>query len=102
MVSVGNQEKMFEVWIHSTSGSLVFRLTTGVDEVMVLREFTLRRFVPPSRWHMLVISYKDCLDGATFVGEVRDFFCTFWLTPETQVLKSGRFVSLDTNLGQLC
>ncbi|XP_035828113.1 lysosomal-trafficking regulator isoform X2 [Aplysia californica] len=81
VAAIGNKEKMFEVWIHPKTASLVCRLTTGLTEVMVLRDITIDHLIPPGEWHLLVISYMDVLDGSTFVGKL-NVILDGWLKKE--------------------
>ncbi|GFS19430.1 lysosomal-trafficking regulator [Elysia marginata] len=70
VVAIGNKEKMFEVWVHPKSASLICKLTSGIEEITLLKDVNFEGLLTPDLWHMVSISYKDVLEGSTFVGKM--------------------------------
>ncbi|XP_067682841.1 lysosomal-trafficking regulator-like isoform X2 [Haliotis asinina] len=69
VLSIGNVEKMFEVWIDVRTRSFVFRITSGSVETEVIKESSSDRVISPGMWHHLVVSYEEKLNGSTLVGK---------------------------------
>ncbi|XP_048259527.1 lysosomal-trafficking regulator-like isoform X2 [Haliotis rufescens] len=69
VLSVGNVEKMFEVWIDVRTRSFVFRITSGSIETEVMKESSSDGVISPGMWHHLVVSYEEKLNGSTLVGK---------------------------------
>ncbi|GFN74593.1 lysosomal-trafficking regulator [Plakobranchus ocellatus] len=46
------------------------RLTSGLDEMTLLKAVNFEGLLTPDLWHMVSISYKDVLEGSTFVGKM--------------------------------
>lgn len=70
LASLGDSTKMFEVWLHVASATLLFRLTSLKCNSTVLREAALGLNLSYLDWHNVVFSYVDILDGSTSLGKL--------------------------------
>ncbi|KAL8559615.1 hypothetical protein ACOMHN_008326 [Nucella lapillus] len=70
LASLGDSTKMFEIWLHVASATLLFRLTSLKCTSTVLRESVLALDLSFLDWHHVVFSYVDILDGSTSLGKL--------------------------------
>ncbi|KAK6183248.1 hypothetical protein SNE40_010762 [Patella caerulea] len=70
ILSLGNPQKRFEMWLDTKTTALVFRITTAYSEPGLLVEVSADEVISFNQWQHLVISYKESLDGSTQLGKL--------------------------------
>ncbi|XP_070180486.1 lysosomal-trafficking regulator-like [Littorina saxatilis] len=70
LVSLGDSTKMFEVWLHVASTTLLFRLSSLKSGSLVLKETAVGLSLSSLDWHNVGFSYLDSLDGSTSLGKL--------------------------------
>ncbi|XP_076442605.1 lysosomal-trafficking regulator-like isoform X2 [Babylonia areolata] len=70
LASLGDSTKMFEVWVHVATATLLVRLTSLKSTSTALREAVLSLNLSYLDWHNIVFSYVDTLDGSTSLGKL--------------------------------
>ncbi|XP_052057749.1 lysosomal-trafficking regulator-like isoform X2 [Mytilus californianus] len=64
LVSIGNTEKMLEVWVHSKSGYILVRLTTEYGESgHILKDVISKECLMKGHWHHVLVSYNEKVDA---------------------------------------